>query len=144
MGSRKHIRAEKEKEARKSLYIAKLNNNPSSPRKTRLVADMVRGLNVEKALHLLQYSPKESAIKIRKLLLSAIANWQVKNEGSRIEDSNLYIKEIFVDGGRQLKRIRTAPQGRAHRIRKRSSHITLIIDDRNKATVEEEVVVENK
>lgn len=139
MGSRKHIRAEKEKEARKDLYIAKLNNNPSSPRKTRLVADMVRGLNVEKALQLLQYSPKESAIKVRKLLLSAIANWQVKNEGARIEDSNLYIKEIFVDGGRQLKRIRTAPQGRAHRIRKRSSHITLIIDDRNKPTVEQQV-----
>lgn len=140
MGSRKHIRAEKEKEARKNLYIAKLNDNPSSPRKTRLIADMVRGLSVEKALQLLQYSPKESAIKIRKLLLSAVANWQTKNEGSRIEDSNLYIKEIFVDGGRQLKRIRTAPQGRAHRIRKRSNHITLIIDDRNKPIVEEETV----
>jgi len=142
MGSRKHIRAEKVKEAKKNLYIAKLNDNPSSPRKTRLIADMVRGLSVEKALHLLQYSPKESAIKIRKLLLSAISNWQVKNEGSRIEDSNLYIKEIFVDGGRQLKRIRTAPQGRAHRIRKRSNHITLIIDDRNIPATEE--IVESK
>ncbi len=142
MGSRKHIRAEKVKEAKKNLYIAKLNDNPSSPRKTRLIADMVRGLSVEKALHLLQYSPKESAIKIRKLLLSAISNWQAKNEGSRIEDSNLYIKEIFVDGGRQLKRIRTAPQGRAHRIRKRSNHITLIIDDRNIPATEE--IVESK
>lgn len=131
MGSRKHIRAEKEKEAKKSLYFAKLTNNPSSPRKTRLMADLIRGVNVEKALHTLQYSSKESAIKLRKLLLSAIANWQSKNEGVRIEESNLYIKEVFVDGGRQLKRIRTAPQGRAHRIRKRSSHITMILDSRN-------------
>jgi large subunit ribosomal protein L22 len=131
MGSRKHIRAEKEKEAKKSLYFAKLTNNPSSPRKTRLMADLIRGVNVEKALHTLQYSSKESAIKLRKLLLSAIANWQSKNEGIRIEDSNLYIKEVFVDGGRQLKRIRTAPQGRAHRIRKRSSHITMILDSRS-------------
>ena len=131
MGSRKHIRAEKEKEAKKSLYFAKLTNNPSSPRKTRLMADLIRGVNVEKALHTLQYSSKESAIKLRKLLLSAIANWQSKNEGVRIEESNLYIKEVFVDGGRQLKRIKTAPQGRAHRIRKRSSHITMILDSRN-------------
>ncbi len=130
MGSRKHIRAEKEKEEKKSLYFAKLTNNPSSPRKTRLMADLIRGVNVEKALHTLQYSSKESAIKLRKLLLSAIANWQSKNEGVRIEESNLYIKEVFVDGGRQLKRIRTAPQGRAHRIRKRSSHITMILDSR--------------
>ncbi|NVN96298.1 MAG: 50S ribosomal protein L22 [Bacteroidetes bacterium] len=130
MGSRKHIRAEQEKEAKKSLYFAKLTNNPSSPRKTRLMADLIRGVNVEKALHILQFSAKESAIKLRKLLLSAIANWQSKNEGVRIEESNLFVKEVFVDGGRQMKRIRTAPQGRAHRIRKRSSHITLIIDSR--------------
>jgi large subunit ribosomal protein L22 len=130
MGSRKHIKAEQEKEAKKSLYFAKLTNNPSSPRKTRLMADLIRGVNVEKALHILQFSSKESAIKLRKLLLSAIANWQSKNEGIRIEDSNLFVKEVFVDGGRQLKRIRTAPQGRAHRIRKRSSHITMIIDSR--------------
>ena len=130
MGSRKHIKAEQEKEAKKSLYFAKLTNNPSSPRKTRLMADLIRGVNVEKALHILQFSSKESAIKLRKLLLSAIANWQSKNEGIRIEDSNLFVKEVFVDGGRQLKRIRTAPQGRAHRIRKRSSHITMIIESR--------------
>jgi large subunit ribosomal protein L22 len=130
MGSRKHIRAEQEKEAKKTLYFAKLTNNPSSPRKTRLMADLIRGVNVEKAMHILQFSSKESAIKLRKLLLSAIANWQSKNEGVRIEESNLYVKEVFVDGGRQMKRIRTAPQGRAHRIRKRSSHITLIIDSR--------------
>ncbi|MCX6230416.1 MAG: 50S ribosomal protein L22 [Bacteroidetes bacterium] len=138
MGSRKHIRAEQEKEAKKTFYFAKLTNNPSSPRKTRLMADLIRGVNVEKAMHILQFSSKESAIKLRKLLLSAIANWQSKNEGVRIEESNLFVKEVFVDGGRQMKRIRTAPQGRAHRIRKRSSHITLIIDSRNNiATVEE-------
>jgi large subunit ribosomal protein L22 len=95
------------------------------------MADLIRGVNVEKALHILQFSSKESAIKLRKLLLSAIANWQSKNEGIRIEESNLFVKEVFVDGGRQLKRIRTAPQGRAHRIKKRSSHITMIIDSRS-------------
>ena len=136
MGSRKHLKAEKEKEAKKTLYFAKLSNNPSSPRKTRLMADLIRGADVEKALHILKYSSKESAVKLHKLLLSAIANWQNKNEGVRIEDSNLYVKEIFVDGGRQLKRIRTAPQGRAHRIRKRSNHITLFVDSRNKIVEE--------
>ncbi len=131
MGSRKHNRAEQVKEEKKSLYFAKLTNNPSSPRKTRLMADVIRGVNVEKALQILQHSPKESSVKLRKLLMSAIANWQTKNEGQRMEDSNLYVKEIFVDGGRQLKRMRPAPQGRGFRISKRSSHITMFVDSRS-------------
>ncbi len=130
MGARKHNKAEELKQARKSTYFAKLNNVPTSPRKMRLVADMVRGMNVEIALHALQYSPKEASNRLYKLLRSAIANWEAKNEGKRIEDSNLYIKEIFVDPGRALKRVQPAPQGRAHRIRKRSNHVTLVIDSR--------------
>lgn len=131
MGSRKRIKAEETKEAKKNTYMARLVDNPTSPRKTRLLADLVRGMDVEKALNVLKFSRKESAPKIYKLLLSAISNWQQKNEGARIEDSNLYVKEIFVDGGRMLKRLRTAPQGRGYRIRKRSNHITLIIDSKN-------------
>ncbi len=130
MGARKRSAAELYKEARKSTYIASLNNCPTSPRKMRYVADMVRGLEVEKALHILKNSTTYSSLRIRKLLLSAIANWQNKNEGVRIEQSHLYIKEIFVDSGRILKRIRPAPQGRAHRIRKRSNHVTMILDSR--------------
>jgi large subunit ribosomal protein L22 len=130
MGKRKRESALARKEAKKTLYIAKLNDNPTSPRKTRLMADAVRGLDVEKALGILQYSRRESAPKLRKLLLSAIANWQVKNAGKRLEDSNLYVKEIFVDGGRQLKRLRTAPQGRGYRIKKRSNHVTLVLGSR--------------
>ena len=131
MGSRKRIKAEEVKEAKKNTYMARLVDNPTSPRKTRLLADLVRGMDVEKALNVLKFSRKESAPKIHKLLLSAISNWQQKNEGARIEDSNLYVKEIFVDGGRMLKRLRTAPQGRGYRIRKRSNHIPLIIDSKN-------------
>lgn len=127
MGSRKHNSAEARKEAKRTLYIAKLNNNPTSPRKTRLMADAIRGLDVNKALGILQYSQRESAPKLRKLLLSAIANWQNKNEGKRIEDSALYIKQITVDDGRQLKRLRTAPRGLGYRIIKRSNHVTLIL-----------------
>ncbi len=130
MGRRKHNSAEARKEANKTLYVAKLMNNPTSPRKTRLVADMVRGVDVDKALAILQYSPRESAPKMRKLLLSAIANWQAKNEGRRIEDSQLYVKTIMVDEGRTMKRMRTAPQGRGYRIRKRSNHITMILGSR--------------
>ncbi|HOW26836.1 MAG TPA: 50S ribosomal protein L22 [Bacteroidales bacterium] len=130
MGARKRLAAEANKEARKSTYIASLNNCPTSPRKMRYVADMVRGMEVEKALHVLRNSTTYSSLRIRKLLLSAIANWQSKNEGARIEQSHLYIKEISVDSGRILKRIRPAPQGRAHRIRKRSNHVTLILDSR--------------
>ncbi len=127
MGVRKKLAAEKRKEALKTTYLAKLNNCPTSPRKMRLVADMVRGIPVDRALHLLKFSSKEAAGRVEKLLLSAISNWQAKNEGERIEDSNLVVKDIFVDSGVQLKRLRTAPQGRGYRIRKRSNHVTLIL-----------------
>ena len=96
----------------------------------RLVVDMIRGLEVNKALDYLKYSPKEASRKVEKLLLSAIANWQQKNEEARIEDANLYVKEVYVDSARILKRLRPAPQGRAHRIRKRSNHVTLFLDSR--------------
>ncbi|MCR5065577.1 MAG: 50S ribosomal protein L22 [Bacteroidales bacterium] len=130
MGRRKHNSAEARKEANKTLYVAKLMNNPTSPRKTRLVADLIRGVDVDKALAILQFNPRESAPKMRKLLLSAVANWQAKNEGKRIEDSQLYVKTIMVDEGRTMKRMRTAPQGRGYRIRKRSNHITMVIGSR--------------
>jgi len=139
MGVKSRTRAEVRKEGKKNLYFAKLNNCPTSPRKTRLIADIIRGQKVEYALNILKNSAGQASPKLRKLLLSAIANWQVKNEGVRIEDSDLFIKEIFVDSGRMLKRIHTAPQGRAHRIRKRSNHVTLIIDDRNRPEPEEEI-----
>ncbi len=131
MGARKRLKAEAMKEEKKSIFMARLVNNPSSPRKTRLMADLIRGMNVEKALNILKFSSKESSEKLRKLLLSAISNWQQKNEGVRLEDANLFVKEIYVDGGTMQKRIRTAPQGRANRIRKRSNHVTLIIDSKN-------------
>ena len=127
MGARKRNRAEQLKEAKKSQYFAKLNNCPTSPRKMRLVADLVRGMDVMTALSVLEHSPKEAAMRVHKLLRSAIANWQTKNEGVRIEESQLFIKDIHVDSARMLKRIRTAPQGRAHRIRKRSNHVTLLL-----------------
>jgi large subunit ribosomal protein L22 len=139
MGIRKRNKAEEVREAKKQLYFAKLRNCPTSPLKMRLVADQVRGVNVDRALHLLKNSSKDAALSIQKLLLSAISNWQSKNEGVRIEDSNLYIKEIFVDSGRMLKRIQPAPQGRAHRIHKHSNHITLFVDSR---IAKEEVVTE--
>lgn len=132
MGSRKRNRAEQIKEAKKSIFVSKLNNCPTSPRKMRLVADMIRGEEVNNALDLLKFSPKEASRKLEKLLLSAIANWQNKNENVKIDDSHLFVKEIFVDQGRTLKRIRPAPQGRAYRIRKRSNHVTLILDSLNK------------
>ena len=130
MGVRKHIRAEKFKEAKKSLYFAKLNNCPTSPRKMRLVADLIRDKDVEMALNILKHTSKEAAGRMYKLVLSAIANWQEKNEGVRMEESNLYVKSVMVDSARQLKRIRPAPQGRAHRIRKRSNHVTVVLDSR--------------
>jgi large subunit ribosomal protein L22 len=130
MGARKRLRSEKDKEARKSQYMAKLNNCPTSPRKMRLVADMIRGEKVDMALHMLEHSPQQAAGRLRKLLLSAIANWQIKNEGTKLEDSNLYIKTIMVDGGRMLKRVQPAPQGRAYRVRKRSNHVTLTLGSR--------------
>jgi large subunit ribosomal protein L22 len=110
--------------------IAKLNDCPTSPRKMRLVIDLIRGQKVENALHILKFNPKEASKRVEKLLLSAIANWQAKNEGVRMEDSELYVKTVFVGGGRQLKRLRTAPQGRGYRIRKRSNHVTMIVDSK--------------
>jgi len=124
--------------------IAKLRNIPSSPRKMRLVADMVRGQKVSKALGILRYQPQLGASLIEKLLLSAVANWQQKNSNERIEDADLYVKTIFVDGGRMLKRLRPAPQGRGHRIRKRSNHITIIVDSAAAPlTVQQDQVTEN-
>jgi large subunit ribosomal protein L22 len=131
MGARKRLRADKMKEARKNIAFAKLNNCPTSPRKMRLIADLVRGMDVEQALSQLKLNPKEASNRVEKLLLSALANWEEKNEGERMDQSNLYISEIKVDSGRMLKRIQPAPQGRAHRIRKRSNHVTLVIDSRN-------------
>lgn len=131
MGARKRNKANQLKEEKKSISLAVLKNCPTSPRKMRLVADLVRGVEVNKALNMLHYSPKEAAGRLEKLLLSAIANWQQKNEGVRIEESDLYVKEIQVDSARQLKRLRPAPQGRAHRIRKRSNHVTVIVDSRS-------------
>ena len=128
MGVRTRNRAEKRKEARKNVAFAKLNNYPSSPRKMRLIVDLIRGKRVEQALHILKNNAKQPSESLRKLLLSAIANWQAKNEGLRIEESDLFVKAVLVDGGRQLKRLQTAPQGRAHRIRKRSNHVTILLD----------------
>jgi large subunit ribosomal protein L22 len=127
MGNRKHKMAMKQKEAKKTKAFAKLNNSPIPARKMRLVADQLRGEDIKKALAILKFSPKEASQRLEKLLLSAIANWQAKNENDDVEKANLFIKEIKVDGAGMLKRIRPAPQGRAHRIRKRSNHVTLII-----------------
>ena len=128
MGARKRLRAEQNKEAKKQVSFASLKNVPTSPRKMRLVCDMIRGKEVNLALDLLKYSPKEASRRVEKLLLSAIANWKEKNEGVRMEDANLVVKSINVDSARILKRLRPAPQGRAHRIRKRSNHVTIYID----------------
>ncbi|MGR7813488.1 50S ribosomal protein L22 [Lacinutrix undariae] len=134
MGSRKKQMADAIKEERKHIAFAKLNNCPTSPRKMRLVADLVRGKKAEQALQILKFSSKEASRRLEKLLLSAIANWQAKNEDESIEDANLFVKEIRVDGGAMLKRLRPAPQGRAHRIRKRSNHVTIVIGALNKNT----------
>jgi len=130
MGKRKQNSALAIKDANKDIVKASLNNCPSSPRKMRLVADIIRGEQVDKALYILRYSKKEASNKLEKLLLSAISNWQMKNEGKDLEDANLYIKEIYVDSARQLKRLRPAPQGRGYRIRKRSNHVTLVLDSK--------------
>lgn len=110
--------------------VAKLNNNPTSTRKMRLLADLIRGMEVEKALNILKFHPKHPSTPLEKLLLSAVANWKVKNEGARVEDANLFVKTVFVDGGRVLKRMRPAPQGRGYRVRKRSNHVTIVVDGR--------------
>ena len=127
MGVRKKQMAERLKAEKQKIAFAKLNNCPTSPRKMRLVADLVRGAEIEKALAILRFSPKEASRRLEKLLLSAIANWQAKNEEANIEEADLFVKEITVDSGRMLKRLRPAPQGRAHRIRKRSNHVTLVL-----------------
>jgi len=130
MGARKRISAAARKEAAKEKAQARLRNVPTSPRKMRLVTDLIRGQEVNKALDILKFSKQEASRRLEKLLLSAIANWQAKNEGVRLEESDLYVKEIQVDGGRILRRIRPAPQGRAYRIRKRSNHVTLVLGSR--------------
>ena len=127
MGARKSIRAEKLKAEKKQKAIAIMRDCPTSPRKMRLVADIIRGVEINKALGILRYSKKEASIRLEKLLKSAIANWEAKNENERL-DVTLCVKEIMVDGGRMLKRIQPAPQGRAHRIRKRSNHVTIVVD----------------
>lgn len=126
----------KKEAAKTGPQLAKLVNVPSSPRKMRLVADLIRGERVNKALNILKHEPKIGSSKLEKLLLSAIANWGVKNPDAKLEEADLIVKDIWVDGGRQLKRLRPAPQGRAHRVRKRSNHVTLIIDSLNKAGAE--------
>ena len=128
MGARKRNSSEKITEARKTQALAKLNSCPTSPRKMRLVADLVRGEDVYKALNILKFSPKHASRNLEKLLLSAINNWEQKNDGEDAASANLVVKSINVDSARMLKRIQAAPQGRAHRIRKRSNHVTLIID----------------
>ena len=130
MGSRKRIKADEMKQARKKIAFAKLNNCPTSPRKMRLIADLIRGMDADKALAELKLNPKESSGRMEKLLLSALANWETKNEGKRMDQEHLYVSEVKVDSGRMLKRIQPAPQGRAHRIRKRSNHVTLVVDNR--------------
>jgi len=136
MGSRKRIKADEMKEARKNIAFAKLNNCPTSPRKMRLIADLIRGLDADRALAELKLNPKEASGRMEKLLLSALANWETKNEGKRMDENNLYVSEVKVDSGRMLKRVQPAPQGRAHRIRKRSNHVTLVVDSRQIDTIE--------
>jgi large subunit ribosomal protein L22 len=131
MGSRKKQMADAIKEGKKQVAFAKLNNCPTSPRKMRLVADLVRGEKVERALNILKFSQKEASNRLEKLVLSAVANWQAKNEDADVESAELFVKEIRVDGGSMLKRLRPAPQGRAHRIRKRSNHVTVVIGANN-------------
>tara|TARA_B100001057_G_scaffold71670_1_gene65900 strand:- start:22 stop:459 length:438 start_codon:yes stop_codon:yes gene_type:complete len=129
MGSRKQNKATELKEARKNIASAKLNNCPTSPRKMRLVADMIRGMEVSKALFALKNNGKEASIRLEKLLVSALSNWESKNEGVSMDEKELIVQTISVDSGRMLKRVQPAPQGRAHRIRKRSNHVTLVVGE---------------
>jgi large subunit ribosomal protein L22 len=128
MGARKRLRAEKLKETKSTLAIARLNDSPIAPRKMRLVADLVRGVEVNKALNILQHNSKDASTSLGKLLRSAISNWEQKNEDKNIEEETLIVKSIEVGGGAMLKRIQPAPQGRAHRVRKRSNHVTIVVD----------------
>ncbi|HET7180028.1 MAG TPA: 50S ribosomal protein L22 [Chryseosolibacter sp.] len=134
------------KEAAKTgPVVAKLTNIPSSPRKMRLVANLIRGERVNKALNILKHEPKIGSVSLEKLLLSAISNWGIKNQDQKLEEADLFVKDIWVDGGRILKRLRPAPQGRAHRVRKRSNHVTMVVDSLNKAGAEvNEVATETK
>lgn len=140
MGARKRESAERLKEIKKQTAIAKLNDVPTSPRKMRLVADLVRGVEVNRALDILRYTKKEASIRLEKLIRSAIANWEAKNEADRkeLENGNVCVQSIMVGQGRSLKRIRTAPQGRAARIRKRSNHITIVLGKKLKTVKEEQ------
>ena len=131
MGARKRLRAERLKEEKATMAVARLNNSPIAPRKMRLVADLIRGVEVNKALNILQHNAKDASTSLEKLLRSAISNWEQKNEDKNIEEETLVVKSITVDGGSMLKRIQPAPQGRAHRIRKRSNHVTIVIDGLN-------------
>ena len=131
MGVRKKNSATALKEARQSLYFAKLNDVPTSPRKMRLVADMIRGMEAYKALSVLRFSKKDASNRLEKLLRSAINNWEQKNNGKKAENGELFISKIFVDEGKTLKRLRPAPQGRGYRIRKRSNHVTIYVDSIN-------------
>jgi len=128
MGARKRLRAENIKEKKSTMAFARLNDSPIAPRKMRLVADLVRGVEVNKALNILQHNSKNASTSLGKLLRSAIANWEQKNEGKSIEEETLIVKSIEVGGGAMLKRIQPAPQGRAHRVRKRSNHVTIVVD----------------
>ncbi|MDR2466037.1 MAG: 50S ribosomal protein L22 [Prevotellaceae bacterium] len=134
MGARKKLMAERLKEERKHTAVAKLNNCPTSPRKMRLVADMIRGMDVNRAMDVLKFSKKEASVRLAKLVRSALENWSNKNETKNIDDASLYVKEIFVNQGSTLKRFRTAPQGRPARIRKRSNHVTIILDSKIEKT----------
>lgn len=136
--TKKSVLKREKRDARKEAasqgpVTAKLKNVPSSPRKMRLVADLIRGERVNKALNILKYEPKIGSVKLEKLLLSAISNWEAKNQDVKLEEADLIVKDIWVDGGRILKRLRPAPQGRAHRVRKRSNHVTLVVDSLKKA-----------
>ena len=139
MGSRKRLMAEKLKEQKKVTAVAKLNDVPTSPRKMRLVADTVRGVEVNHALDLLKFSKKAPSKVLETLLRSAIANWEAKNQdkAKELDNGNVIVKTIMVDEGRTLKRIRPCPQGRAGRIRKRSNHVTIILDVKKPSTVED-------
>jgi large subunit ribosomal protein L22 len=136
MGARKRNTADQRKEASKERYQAVLRNCPTSPRKMRLITDLISGMEVNRALDVLRFSSQEASRRMEKLLLSAIANWQSKNEGVRVEESKLFVKLVHVDSGRVLKRLQTAPQGRAYRLKKRSNHVTLVLDSKVKEEVE--------
>ena len=139
MGARKRLMAEKFKEAKKNTAVAKLNDVPTSPRKMRLVADTVRGVEVNRAIDLLHFSKRQPSIRLEKLLRSAIANWEAKNpdQSKELDNGNVYVKTIMVNEGRTLKRIRPCPRGSAGRIRKRSNHVTIILDVKKPTSVEE-------